>query len=55
LKEIICGREISFDFFLLAKKLADEAGIGHLPYFPDAIWERAGREFEFSGADSIHA
>ena len=55
LKEVICGRDISFDFFLLAKKLADEAGVGHLHYFPDDIWERAAQEFKLPGGESVHA
>ena len=54
LKEVIYGRDISFDFFLLAKKLADEAGVGHLHYFPDDIWERAAQEFKLPGGDSVY-
>ena len=45
LEEVRCGKAISFDFFLLAQKLADDAGVGQLQYFPDEIWERAGRDF----------
>lgn len=54
LKEVICGRDISFDFFLLAKKLADEAGVGHLHYIPDDVWERAEREFKLPGGDRVY-
>jgi predicted phosphodiesterase len=45
LEEVLCGKAISFDFFLQAQKLADEAGIGQLHYYPDEIWERAGCDF----------
>ena len=46
LEEAAQGRDISTDFFLLAKQLAVEGGVGHLPYFPDEIWDRAEREFQ---------
>lgn len=45
LEEVRCGKAISFDLFLQAQKLADEAGVGQLQYFPDEIWERAWRDF----------
>ncbi len=52
LAETIIGRNIDSDFFLLAKKLADEAGYGSLPYYPDDVWERAEREFKLPGERS---
>lgn len=46
MEEAVQGKDISSDFFLLASRLAAEAGVGHLPYFPDEVWERAEREFQ---------
>ena len=45
MEEAVSGKDIGSDFIQLAKVLADEAGVGHLHYFPDEIWERAEKEF----------
>ena len=47
LDELISGKDLVPDFFKLAGQLAEEAGCGDLPYFPDEIWEQAGRAFGY--------
>ncbi len=46
MEEAVQGKDISSDFFLLSSRLAAEARVDHLPYFPDEVWERAEREFQ---------
>ncbi len=49
LEEVVSGKDVSSDFIFLANQLADQAGCGPLPYYPDEVWERAGREFNIPG------
>jgi hypothetical protein len=51
MKEAAEGRDISTDFFLLARHLAIQASTGDSPYFPDEVWEGAEREFTLPGGD----
>jgi predicted phosphodiesterase len=49
LEEAAGGKGIGSNFMALANRLAEAAGVGHLPYFPDEVWERAEREFKLPG------
>lgn len=46
LAEAMDGKDRTPGFFKLAGRLAEEAGCEDLPYFPDEVWERAGKMFE---------
>ncbi|RPJ50664.1 MAG: metallophosphoesterase, partial [Chloroflexi bacterium] len=46
LREQLGGKDLTADFFKLARRLAEEAGCGDLPYIRDDIWEQAGQQFD---------
>lgn len=45
LQSIFRGIDYLPPFFSHARRLAQEAGCAHLPYFPDEVWQQAGRTF----------
>lgn len=48
LEEAISGKDVTFDFFRAARRAAESAGLGHLPYIPDETWTRVEQEFLMS-------
>jgi len=45
LEDVYSGKDTLHDFFALCQRLADLAGCGDLPYFPDEIWQQAADTF----------
>jgi putative phosphoesterase len=49
-EDVHSGKDSLHDFFDLCQRLAESAGCGDLPYFPDEIWQRAAVSFPWNNS-----
>jgi putative phosphoesterase len=50
LEDVYSGKDTLHDFFGLCQRLAESAGCGNLPYFPDEVWLQAAETFTWDSS-----